>query len=256
MFFSSNKYVTSLMGASSTDDDLPIAFPFTSRRQWGVEKLTASSWKVVHVSSLPEGSQPSGPPTSSRDLVQMQAAHAYSRVASPSASHDSYLPGILANFSIPATVELLPLPEDLPQVVRWHEALEKIQTFFSIDATEHKEAHLVKITPFLGPSMDLRAGGIVGVGRASGEDSTFISILRRGDEPEPELSQGASGGSYHTPNISISEEVAARNYRVGFDPHPYVACGGRGSLGTALYFSNMALDKRSQSCYYLFRAFA
>ncbi|RWV77009.1 hypothetical protein GW17_00062224 [Ensete ventricosum] len=121
MFFSSNKYVTSLMGASSTDDDLPIAFPFTSRRQWGVEKLTASSWKVVHVSSLPEGSQPSGPPTSSRDLVQMQAAHAYSRAASPSASHDSYLPGILANFSIPATAELLPLPEDLPQVVRWHE---------------------------------------------------------------------------------------------------------------------------------------
>ncbi|RRT54402.1 hypothetical protein B296_00045045 [Ensete ventricosum] len=89
--------------------------------QWGVEKLTASSWKVVHVSSLPEGSQPSGPPTSSRDLVQMQAAHAYSRAASPSASHDSYLPSILANFSIPATAELLPLPEDLPQVVRWHE---------------------------------------------------------------------------------------------------------------------------------------
>ncbi|RZS04126.1 hypothetical protein BHM03_00034409 [Ensete ventricosum] len=38
--------MTSPMGASSSDNDLPIVICLSSRRRWGVEKPSSSSWKI------------------------------------------------------------------------------------------------------------------------------------------------------------------------------------------------------------------
>ncbi|URD79364.1 hypothetical protein MUK42_15172 [Musa troglodytarum] len=61
------------MGTSSDDDDLPIAFRRTSKRQ-REEKSATSSQNVIDVSSS-LGSQPFNAPSVSRDFVQMEEAH-------------------------------------------------------------------------------------------------------------------------------------------------------------------------------------
>ncbi|URE08587.1 hypothetical protein MUK42_22386 [Musa troglodytarum] len=55
-----------------------IASCLISRCQWGAERSTTSSRKIVQVSSSSVGSEPSKTPTVPRDLVQMMEAHNYS----------------------------------------------------------------------------------------------------------------------------------------------------------------------------------
>ncbi|URD77484.1 hypothetical protein MUK42_13516 [Musa troglodytarum] len=74
MSSSSNKTVTSPMGTSSSDDDLPLAFRRTSKRQREEKKSATSSQNVIDVSSS-LGSQPFNAPSVSRDFVQMEEAH-------------------------------------------------------------------------------------------------------------------------------------------------------------------------------------
>ncbi|RRT54807.1 hypothetical protein B296_00048896 [Ensete ventricosum] len=110
MSSSPNKSVTSLVGASSFDNDLPITFRLSSRRRRGVEKSSSSSRKVVWIRSLQEGSQPSGPPEASRDLVQMWAAHDCSSVVTP-----RHLEELRTHFRVPTKVILsVPRGEDHP----------------------------------------------------------------------------------------------------------------------------------------------